>query len=356
MSARIVLLSLPVRVGKTTFLREWARSRPPGSVGGICGPEEKGLRVMEEWGTGLRHPWELGGGEGLGEVVEVGRFRFRADGFRWGLERLWAAAEDPTVQTVLVDELGPLEVREGRGLEPGLGAWLAAMRQPRQAGREVVLVVRDFLLAEAVACWGLQDAEVNPAELIPPLGEVVGVVLAGGRSTRMGRDKAYLMQVDPANAPEQDRLPAYDRAARQLLRCLPPGAPVAISGPGHYPPYPGWPDRPDLAGAGPRSGLLTLAAQFPGRALLVVGVDYPHLMDNALHRLLACHRLTGKSACFAAAEDGQVEPLVSLITAEDCAWLGETGEPVKGVWTARGGIILPHDPRLQLISIDTPQP
>jgi hypothetical protein len=51
-----------------------------------------------------------------------------------------------------------------------------------------------------------------------------------------------------------------------------------------------------------------------------------------------------------------VEPLVSLITAEDCAWLGETGEPVKGVWTARGGIILPHDPRLQLISIDTPQP
>ena len=33
MSARIVLLSLPVRVGKTTFLREWAQRQPPGSVG-----------------------------------------------------------------------------------------------------------------------------------------------------------------------------------------------------------------------------------------------------------------------------------------------------------------------------------
>ena len=356
MSARIVLLSLPVRVGKTTFLREWAQRQPPGSVGGICGPEEDGLRVLEEWGTGRRHPWEVGGGEAAGETVSVGRFRFSAAGFRWGLDRLWAAAENEEVRTVLVDELGPLEVREGRGLEPGWSEWLEEMRQPRHAGREVILVVRDFLRDEAVARWGLGSAEVNPAELLPELGAVAGVVLAGGRSTRMGQDKAQLMQTDPGNAPEQAPLPAYDRAARQLLRCLPPGAPVAISGPGHYPPYPGWADHPDLAGAGPLSGVLTLAAQFPDQALLVLGVDYPHLLDNALHRLLACHRLTRRSVCFAAAEDGHVEPLVSLITAEDCRWLRATGGAVRGVWSARGGITLPHDPRLQLISIDTPQP
>jgi molybdopterin-guanine dinucleotide biosynthesis protein A len=99
---------------------------------------------------------------------------------------------------------------------------------------------------------------------------IVGLILAGGLSSRMGEDKA-LMEIDGETM--------LDRTAR-TLRALGVDL-VAVSGsrPG------GIPDR--WAGAGPVGGLASAAAALPDAELLVVPVDMPRLGEAVLMPLLA---------------------------------------------------------------------
>ncbi|GHH55627.1 molybdenum cofactor guanylyltransferase [[Pseudomonas] boreopolis] len=99
-----------------------------------------------------------------------------------------------------------------------------------------------------------------------------GLVLAGGGSTRMGRDKAGLdWQGRPLIEHMQD-----------LLRSA--GAHrVVVSG--DYPQYDAIADR--RPGLGPLGGLHSAAAALPDGTLLVVPVDMPRLTTALLCRLLA---------------------------------------------------------------------
>jgi molybdopterin-guanine dinucleotide biosynthesis protein A len=93
-------------------------------------------------------------------------------------------------------------------------------------------------------------------------GLPVGVVLAGGASRRMGRDKALL---------PWDGLPLAEHAARRLAAVC---AEVLLADGGRGL-IPAWPSVPDGPGAGPAAGILGAAAQRPGRALLVLACDLP---------------------------------------------------------------------------------
>jgi molybdopterin-guanine dinucleotide biosynthesis protein A len=99
---------------------------------------------------------------------------------------------------------------------------------------------------------------------------IIGLILAGGLSSRMGEDKA-LMEIDGVTM--------LDRTAR-TLRALGVDL-VAVSGsrPG------GIPDR--WVGAGPVGGLASAAAVLPDAELLVVPVDMPRLATAVLVPLLA---------------------------------------------------------------------
>src|SRR5262245_23173248 len=85
----------------------------------------------------------------------------------------------------------------------------------------------------------------------------VGVILAGGASTRMGRDKALL---------EIEGETLLARAARRLGEVC---EEVLVADAGRFG---GIPDGP---GRGPAAGLLGAARARPGRALLVLAVDLP---------------------------------------------------------------------------------
>ncbi|MFN7960045.1 MAG: molybdenum cofactor guanylyltransferase [Thermoanaerobaculia bacterium] len=103
--------------------------------------------------------------------------------------------------------------------------------------------------------------------------EPVGVVLAGGRSLRMGKDKALL---------ELGGEPLVALAARRLARIV---QEVVIADAGRsY--LETWPSISDGPGAGPVAGLLGAAARFPGRCLLALACDLP----NVTHELLALLR------------------------------------------------------------------
>lgn len=99
----------------------------------------------------------------------------------------------------------------------------------------------------------------------------IGVVLAGGQSRRMGRDKALL--------PWQGR-PLIER---QLAILLEAGVDRAVAS-GHRPDYDGIDDF--RSQAGPLSGLAGVAAGMPDAAmLLVIPVDMPLLGVGLMRRL-----------------------------------------------------------------------
>ncbi|UHQ56540.1 MULTISPECIES: molybdenum cofactor guanylyltransferase [unclassified Microbulbifer] len=110
----------------------------------------------------------------------------------------------------------------------------------------------------------------------------IGVVLAGGRSSRMGRDKALL--------PTAGNRTFLDHACA-LLREL-PLAQVVVSGarPGGV---------PDLVpGRGPLGGLHAVASATKAPAALVIPVDMPLLPAGALARLLHAGVESGRASYF----------------------------------------------------------
>jgi molybdenum cofactor guanylyltransferase len=92
----------------------------------------------------------------------------------------------------------------------------------------------------------------------------IGIVLAGGASRRMGRDKAGLVL-------DGETLAAG--AARRLAAVCPQ---VALADRGRRL-VSGLPSLPDGPGRGPAAGLLGAARAFPGHPLLALACDLPHV-------------------------------------------------------------------------------
>lgn len=106
----------------------------------------------------------------------------------------------------------------------------------------------------------------------------IGVVLAGGRSTRMGRDKALL---DWHGRPLIEHQIALLHASGLQT--------VHVSG--ERPGYAGVPDA--QADAGPIGGLAGIAAASADALLLVIPVDMPRLRPALLQRLREAHSDAG---------------------------------------------------------------
>jgi molybdopterin-guanine dinucleotide biosynthesis protein A len=134
------------------------------------------------------------------------------------------------------------------------------------------------------------DGSTGPAPAAP-----VGVVLAGGSSSRMGHDKALL-------AAGGESLPAL--AARRLAKVC---AEVAVADRGRGL-LPGPPSLSDGPGRGPAAGILGGAEAYPGRRLLVLACDLPWVPEKLL---AALSRLDGCDCVFPRWREG-LEPLCAL--------------------------------------------
>lgn len=139
--------------------------------------------------------------------------------------------------------------------------------------------------------------------------EPVGVVLAGGRSSRMGRDKATLVVGGRTLA----------RRAADLLGRVCPDVVVADRGRGVVPEVRSVADGP---GAGPAAGLLGAARAAPGRALLALACDLPGVPAGLLGELVALARRTGAHLALPRSPRGP-EPLAAVYGPEALAALDE---------------------------------
>ncbi|MHB8079401.1 MAG: nucleoside-triphosphatase [Candidatus Krumholzibacteriia bacterium] len=162
-AAAVVVLTGDSGAGKTTLLLGLAGAlRATGlTVGGIAAPvvRSDGARVgydLLALDSGVTAP--LCRTEGGAAAPAVGPFRFRAEGLALGRAALAAADR---CDVVLVDEIGPLELR-GEGWAPALPPlW-------ERAGAVVVLAVRPGLVEAVAARWELRPRLVWRAGAVTP--------------------------------------------------------------------------------------------------------------------------------------------------------------------------------------------
>lgn len=139
--------------------------------------------------------------------------------------------------------------------------------------------------------------------------DVLGAVLAGGASRRMGRDKALLA---PGGGP-----PLAERAARSLEAVL--AEVVMVVAEAGDPRFPGRTLVVDRhPGLGPLAGLEAALGAAGNRPVLVTACDLPHLTPGVVRRLLGDERMgremaeTSTARTRVAASGDRLQPLLAL--------------------------------------------
>ncbi|HNR21552.1 MAG TPA: NTP transferase domain-containing protein [Steroidobacteraceae bacterium] len=131
-----------------------------------------------------------------------------------------------------------------------------------------------------------------------------GLVLTGGRSTRMKRDKAALAYHGETQLEHAWRLLA-PHVARRFVSVR--------ADQRHDPLRAGYPQIIDsIADAGPAAGILAAFEAHPDAAWLVLACDLPHLDARTLGHLVAQRDPTRPATAYRSAHDGLPEPLCAI--------------------------------------------
>ena len=120
------------------------------------------------------------------------------------------------------------------------------------------------------------SASPSSPVILPPL---FGLLLCGGRSSRMGQDKALLQLSGPFGA---------ESLLQRGLRLLREAGCGGVWLSGDYPGFACIPDHPSWAGRGPLAGIASAMQRYPEARWLILPVDMPG-MDAPLLRALVRH-------------------------------------------------------------------
>lgn len=188
----------------------------------------------------------------------------------------------------------------------------------------------------------------------PAAAPVYGLILAGGLSSRMHRDKAALLYQGKT---QLDR--AFDLARAHVDR-------VFVSVRASQAHDPARSDKPlivDLEGLGeaegPILGIRSAMAAYPDVAWLVIACDLPFLSDAALEQLFQEREPSVLATAFLSAHDGLPEPLCAIWEPKAAAALSEYQGggghcPRKFLRRYPASLIEPLD-RRALDNINTPE-
>jgi molybdopterin-guanine dinucleotide biosynthesis protein A len=180
---------------------------------------------------------------------------------------------------------------------------------------------------------------------------VYGLILAGGSSSRMQRDKASLLyqgtsQLDRAFALAQRHLPKVFVSVRasQIAEPIRANKPLIVD---------------SVDGEGPLVGIRSGLAAHPLVAWLVLACDLPFLSDAAIEQLLTERDATALATAFRSAHDGLPEPLCAIWEPAAAAALSAYAQggghcPRKFLIRSAARLLEPRD-RRALDNINTPE-
>jgi molybdopterin-guanine dinucleotide biosynthesis protein A len=179
---------------------------------------------------------------------------------------------------------------------------------------------------------------------------VYGLVLAGGSSTRMQRDKASLQY---RGKTQLDR--AFELAARHCAEVFVSVRAGQVADPARSA-HPMLVDS--VAGEGPIVGIRSSLAAFPRVAWLVMACDLPFLSDAALDFLLLERDPGSLATAFLSAHDNLPEPLCAVWEPAAAAALAEYHAggghcPRKFLMRHKAKLLVPRDARA-LDNVNTP--
>ena len=153
---KIFILTGPVQNGKTTALNKWIVSQS--DVGGILTPDIDGRRYIKRLRDNQLFTFQINEtSERNIEVQEIGRFIFLNKAFEIANATIHEDLEG-TCEYVIIDELGKLELK-GLGLSKSMRK-VSDLYAKHELYKKVIIVVRDYLLEEAIRYYSLEDATV----------------------------------------------------------------------------------------------------------------------------------------------------------------------------------------------------
>lgn len=143
--------------------------------------------------------------------------------------------------------------------------------------------------------------------------QYTGIVVCGGRSSRMGEDKSLLVYHQLPQRYHAAHLlqPYCDQVFLSLNDTQQDSSGL----------YPVLTDAPELRDTGPMAALLTAAQRLPGRSVLVLGCDYPLMNAGDIASFVASVAPEAPATAFYNVAAGLYEPLLACYTARGMALL-----------------------------------
>ncbi len=299
------LLTAPPGTGKTTALWEYAKKKA--NVGGWICPDFSSWRMMVSFPG---ETWEIFQSESQEYAACIGRFYFRNELFEYQRNRIRELQFNakPQCSEWIIDEVGPLELRSH-------GGWTLLLQDllnldaKESLNFNLLVVVRMGYESAFQQQWPFKNMSVIPLEAfskeqgsdeVSDFGtSLTGLVLAGGKSTRMGQNKAML---------KVDGHPLYRRTALMLSpACRSVYLSVHALNMTDYPDWPCLYDDLNLRAEGPLTALLSAWQHLPQSNWLLSACDYPQLNSTMVRILTQSAQLAYPTAFLA--DDGRANPL-----------------------------------------------
>ena len=306
MDNQIFILSQPVKSGKTTLLKNWVDVQD--NIGGILTPDVNNKRMLYDIAEKTYHTFQTHNPE---NSIGIGRFLFDKTAFNTAHDILLHGLNKQH-SWMIVDEVGPLEIIEKLGLEPRLTQLIHAYKNHQVEGN-LLLVIRDYLLQDAIDYYQIPQAELLDESFFKTDSfkhkttqqNLIGLALCGGKSERMGRDKAFITyHSKPQYAHVADLMQPFcddvyiscneqqKEEISQYYKCIE--------------------DNATLENAGPLTGVLSAFKLMPQQSLMVIGCDYPNLSFTEIRALLDAREPNIDVLCFKNTDTNFEEPLLAI--------------------------------------------
>lgn len=306
----VYILSKPIQSGKTTLLKQWINNYP--TAAGILTPDKNEKRLLYNIANKSYHTLQL---EAHEEGVNIGKYVFSKEGFALA-QKILLDAIPTQPEWLIIDEVGRLEMDRKEGLEPVVSEIISLVKST-YTQVNLLLVVRDYLLDVAIDYYKLYDAKVLTAcnlTLQMPLPN--GLVLCGGKSTRMGMDKAFISYHGSPQFMHTTQL-IKPLCSNVFISCNTNQKQILESG------LPIIEDELDFANLGPLTGLLSYYRKENNTPVLLTGCDYPNTAIQTYLKLLHARDEETDVVCYRHPETGYDEPLLAVYESSALCKLNE---------------------------------
>ena len=150
MNNKVIILTGEIQTGKTTLLQQFCRQR--NDVAGILTPVVNGKRVFYDIAGKNSFSMEASGDE---DSIPIGKYVFSVAAFAKANNILLSAVAHNDCKYLIIDEIGPLEIKQQKGLYQSLN------KIPGSSfNYNLIIVVRQSLVDEALKTFALGNAEV----------------------------------------------------------------------------------------------------------------------------------------------------------------------------------------------------